>query len=262
MPHRWFNELIQLIWRVIFLCVHTISKLYEPGILKHIFSLKRWNLSQKTHQFHAFSASELRTYIEGIPWVGWPLPSNGGKWAGSRFGSTSKTTILAVTSPPASCKKNWEDFPYNLPLEVVSWGHLYIYMYIIYLDLPRGAEWMIRGAYTPSLRVQTAPFGRCWYIYNPEVCYKVCQPYPANLPWTWVSEDSYSEVGSTTLRDEGRNIWAVKVTHKLTWLAGHPSILIGRYIFKWVDVPSCYVSLEGNLRVFEAASIFDPSTLI
>ena len=31
-----------------------------------------------------------------------------------------------------------------------------------YLDLPRGAEWMIRGAYTPSLRVQTAPFGRCW----------------------------------------------------------------------------------------------------
>ena len=32
-----------------------------------------------------------------------------------------------------------------------------------YLDLPRGAEWMIRGAYTPSLRVQTAPFGRCWY---------------------------------------------------------------------------------------------------
>ena len=32
-----------------------------------------------------------------------------------------------------------------------------------YLDLPRGAEWMIRGAYLPSLRVQTAPFGRCWY---------------------------------------------------------------------------------------------------
>ena len=34
----------------------------------------------------------------------------------------------------------------------------------IYLDLPKGAEWMIRGAYTPSLRVQTAPFGRCWYL--------------------------------------------------------------------------------------------------
>ena len=30
----------------------------------------------------------------------------------------------------------------------------------------RGAEWTIRGAYTPSLRVQTAPSGRCWYIYT------------------------------------------------------------------------------------------------
>jgi len=27
-----------------------------------------------------------------------------------------------------------------------------------YLDLPRGAEWMLRGG------VQTAPFGRCWYV--------------------------------------------------------------------------------------------------
>ena len=39
-------------------------------------------------------------------------------------------------------------------------------LYDLYLDLPRGAEWMIRGACTPSLSVQTAPFGRCWYIYN------------------------------------------------------------------------------------------------
>ena len=38
--------------------------------------------------------------------------------------------------------------------------HIYIY-----LDLPRGAEWIIRSAYTPSLRVQTTPFGRCWYIF-------------------------------------------------------------------------------------------------
>ena len=33
-----------------------------------------------------------------------------------------------------------------------------------YLYLPRGAVWMVRGAYTPSLRVQTAPFGRRWYV--------------------------------------------------------------------------------------------------
>ena len=41
---------------------------------------------------------------------------------------------------------------------------MYIFAYS-HLDLPRGVEWMIRGAYTPSLRVQTAPFGRCWYVY-------------------------------------------------------------------------------------------------
>ena len=40
--------------------------------------------------------------------------------------------------------------------------NLYIYTIYTCLDLPRGAEWMIRGACTPSLRVQTAPFGRCW----------------------------------------------------------------------------------------------------
>ena len=31
-------------------------------------------------------------------------------------------------------------------------------------------SWMIRGAYTPSLRVQTAPFGRCWYSLNHRWC--------------------------------------------------------------------------------------------
>ena len=33
-------------------------------------------------------------------------------------------------------------------------------MYIMYLDLPTRAEWMIRNAGTPSLRIQTAPFGK------------------------------------------------------------------------------------------------------
>ena len=49
-----------------------------------------------------------------------------------------------------------------------GWGvnQIYIYIIYIYLDLPKGAEWMIRGAYTQSLRVQTAPFGRCWYIFG------------------------------------------------------------------------------------------------
>ena len=40
----------------------------------------------------------------------------------------------------------------------------YISSNLTHLDLPRGAEWMIRSAYTPSFRVQTAPFGRCGYF--------------------------------------------------------------------------------------------------
>ena len=46
--------------------------------------------------------------------------------------------------------------------------YIYIYvkiMYITNLDLPRGAAWMIRGAYTTSLSVQTAHLGWCWYMY-------------------------------------------------------------------------------------------------
>ena len=46
----------------------------------------------------------------------------------------------------------------------------------IYLDLPKGAEWMIKGAYTPSFRIkhQTAPFGRCWYIYMNWIRFSFC----------------------------------------------------------------------------------------
>ena len=35
----------------------------------------------------------------------------------------------------------------------------------IYLDPPRGAKWMVRGATKQPLRVQTPPLGGCWYIY-------------------------------------------------------------------------------------------------
>ena len=28
----------------------------------------------------------------------------------------------------------------------------------MYLDLPKGAEWMIRGAYTPSFSIKQHPF--------------------------------------------------------------------------------------------------------
>ena len=32
-----------------------------------------------------------------------------------------------------------------------------------YLDPPRGAQWMVRGAMRQPLRVQTPPLGGCWY---------------------------------------------------------------------------------------------------
>ena len=38
-----------------------------------------------------------------------------------------------------------------------------VYIYI-YLDLPKGAKWFLKGANLPSLRVSLAPLGRCWYI--------------------------------------------------------------------------------------------------
>ena len=67
-------------------------------------------------------------------------------------------------------KMQFEGQPYKKKdqITVGLFLHRYIYIYK-YVDLPRGAEWMIRGykgcRKTPSLRVQTAPFGRCWYIY-------------------------------------------------------------------------------------------------
>ena len=59
-------------------------------------------------------------------------------------------------------------------LMLSGWGGGFAHPKVMsrFLDLPRGAEWMIRGAYTPSLRVQTAPFGRCWFI---NLCFK--QPH-------------------------------------------------------------------------------------
>ena len=35
----------------------------------------------------------------------------------------------------------------------------------MYLDPPRGAQWMVRGAMRQPLRVQTPPLGGCWYLF-------------------------------------------------------------------------------------------------
>ena len=33
----------------------------------------------------------------------------------------------------------------------------------LYLELPKGAKWFLMGVKSPSLRIQLAPLGRCWY---------------------------------------------------------------------------------------------------
>ena len=52
---------------------------------------------------------------------------------------------------------------YILCTQTAHWCNtFYTYIYIhTYLDLPRGVEWTVRGAYTSSFRFQTASFGWC-----------------------------------------------------------------------------------------------------
>lgn len=72
------------------------------------------------------------------------------------------------TYPAARAPETYESVCFCLP----QTGYIYIYesiytirtIYYIPGSSFRGAEWMIRGASTPSFRVQTAPFRRCWYV--------------------------------------------------------------------------------------------------
>ena len=76
------------------------------------------------------------------------------------------------------------------------------------LDLPRGAEWMIRGAYLPSLRVQTAPLGRCWDMITFPGVTDVKRPKPG-LAFSFLSE--FQETKEKNLLDAGH----VNVIHRL-----------------------------------------------
>ena len=39
-------------------------------------------------------------------------------------------------------------------------------MEYLYLDPPRGAKWVVKGAIKQPLRVQTPPLGGCWYEFT------------------------------------------------------------------------------------------------
>ena len=71
----------------------------------------------------------------------------------------------------------------NLYLFKGDWG-VYLGCWGVYLGwprntidipgrLPRVAEWMIRGAHTPFLRIQTALFGIIWYIISYQLIYHI-----------------------------------------------------------------------------------------
>ncbi len=71
----------------------------------------------------------------------------------------------------------------NLYLFKGDWG-VYLGCWGVYLGWPRNtidmpgrlpsvAEWMIRGAHTPFLRIQTALFGIIWYIISYQLIYHI-----------------------------------------------------------------------------------------
>ena len=81
---------------------------------------------------------------------------------GSQYGSHAKhseSRCCASTTGKRCLRRSERRGSWLFSLDVS-----YTFISYVYQHLPRGAEWMVRGAYTTSLRVLTAPFGRYWYI--------------------------------------------------------------------------------------------------
>ena len=43
-------------------------------------------------------------------------------------------------------------------------GGEYVFPHFLYLNLLEGVKWLLMGVNLPSLRVELAPLGRCWYL--------------------------------------------------------------------------------------------------
>ena len=63
-----------------------------------------------------------------------------------------------------------------------------IHVWYLYLDLPKGAKWLLKGVNSTSLRVLLAPLGRCWY-WPTFSWYGKCRIL---WPVLWVLGDSFS----------------------------------------------------------------------
>ena len=77
---------------------------------------------------------------------------------------TQHTQQVQITSPPTKrpLGKPGNPVKYYLPLKKKTTNTNPPFTNK-YLDLPRGAKWMLKGATKRRLRVQTPPLGGCWY---------------------------------------------------------------------------------------------------
>ena len=134
--------------------------------------------------------------------------------------------------------------------------YVYIYIYI-HLELPRGAEWMIRGACTPSLRVQTAPFGRCWYIHHISSSMAVHGEFGHRLANAGVPGSEGSDSISSTEGPDGKIGWDTKWRILAAFLLDHtirlnadPSgacrLMVLLFIYQIPAIQMAYCTNLGN----------------
>ena len=138
-----------------------------------------------------------------------------------------------------------------------EYTYIYIYYMYSYLDLPRGAEW-IRGACTPSLRVQTAPFGRCWYIHHISSSTAVHGEFGHRLANTTVPGSEGSDSISSTEGPDGKIGWDQKWRILEVFLLDHPirlrsadpsgacRLMVLLFIYQIPEIQMAYCTNLGN----------------
>ena len=76
------------------------------------------------------------------------------------FKKATRTAVLCGVFLEKMPPQNWFDHDHLSGQgdfgNIITWTKFY-------LDPPRGAQWMVRGAMRQPLRVQTPPLGGCWY---------------------------------------------------------------------------------------------------
>ena len=72
--------------------------------------------------------------------------------------------------------------------QIILFGMLLNLGLSVYSYLPKGAKWFLKGVKSPSLRIQLAPLGTCWYIITEKnVRMMGQQSLMSGSPWGWWS---------------------------------------------------------------------------